>query len=285
MTKGRRDPGGGVQGDKGTWGALGCQRDMRGWGCQRDPGGSGCQRDVGGVGVPKGPGGFGVPCALKAPCSCRKTWVGARPCSSPRYPPNPPPSCSSAGSASLFHTVTTICDSTDVTPGRVCPPPPTKPRGLCGALGVGGGGISDPPTAPKVLFRLLRTPRRHRPECPQRVPMALQIPGTPAPPPQSPHHPQGPHDVPTLSPKCPRGPHVSPFRPQGPHTSLWSPHCPQNPRDPPTSPQGPWALRAPPKVPMLSPDVPKVPTPPPGSPRCPHTSLSSLRSPQRPQSP
>lgn len=148
VTKGRRDPGGGVQGDKGTWGALGCQRDMRGWGCQRDPGGSGCQRDVGGVGVPKGPGGFGVPCALKAPCSCRKTWVGARPCSSPRYPPNPPPSCSSAGSASLFHTVTTICDSTDVTPGRVCPPPPTKPRGLGGALGVGGGGGSRTPRLP-----------------------------------------------------------------------------------------------------------------------------------------
>ena len=238
----------------------------------------------GGLEVPKGPGGFGVPCALKAPCSCRKTWVGARPCSSPRYPPNPPPSCSSAGSASLFHTVTTICDSTDVTPGRV-PPPPQNLEASVGLWGWGGGGISDPPTAPKVLFRLLRTPRRHRPECPQRVPMALQIPGTPAPPPQSPHHPQGPHDVPTLSPKCPRGPHVSPFRPQGPHTSLWSPHCPQNPRDPPTSPQGPWALRAPPKVPMLSPDVPKVPTPPPGSPRCPHTSLSSLRSPQRPQSP
>ena len=221
---------------------------------------------------------------MKAPCSCRKTWVGARPCSSPRYPPNPPPSCSSAGSASLFHTVTTICDSTDVTPGRV-PPPPQNLEASVGLWGWGGGGISDPPTAPKVLFRLLRTPRRHRPECPQRVPMALQIPGTPAPPPQSPHHPQGPHDVPTLSPKCPRGPHVSPFHPQGPHTSLWSPHCPQNPRDPPTSPQGPWALRAPPKVPMLSPDVPKVPTQPPGSPRCPHTSLSSLRSPQRPQSP
>lgn len=90
-------------------GELAASHHRRGQHCQQgahygDTGGQGTR----GMGIrgERGDAGTLLPCALKAPCSWRKTCAGARVCSRLRYPP---PSCSSGGSVSLFHTVTTIC--------------------------------------------------------------------------------------------------------------------------------------------------------------------------------
>ena len=221
---------------KGYEGVGVTKRTQEGWGAKGTRGAQGAKGTWGGAGGAKGTRGFWGTLCLEGSLLLPEDVGGRAALQQPQVPPEPTALLQLRRlRVPLPHRHHDLRQHR-CHPGS-CVPPPTKPRGLCGALGVGGGGISDPPTAPKVLFRLLRTPRRHRPECPQRVPMALQIPGTPAPPPQSPHHPQGPHDVPTLSPSSLRPPDV----PEVLEDPALSPRCPRCPWGPPMSPLcPPW---------------------------------------------